>query len=102
VLRLNYGETLSHQKTGGSVIKETNIRRQEKRHEEDRESLRRFRPIDDIFMRGLFKDNLPLAELVLRIITGKQDLVLLKCEIQADMKRSMISTAQMQMTCITD
>ena len=38
-------------------------------------------------MRGLFKDNLPLAELVLRIITGKQDLVLLKCEIQADMKR---------------
>ena len=38
-------------------------------------------------MRGLFKDNLPLAEFVLRIITGKQDLVLLKCEIQADMKR---------------
>lgn len=37
-------------------------------------------------MRGLFKDNLPLAEFVLRIITGKQDLVLLKCEIQADMK----------------
>lgn len=49
--------------------------------------MRRFRPIDDIFMRGLFKDNLPLAEFVLRIITGKQDLVLLKCEIQADMKR---------------
>ena len=36
---------------------------------------------------GLFKDNLPLAELVLRIITGKQDLVLLSCETQADMKR---------------
>lgn len=49
--------------------------------------MRRFRPIDDIFMRGLFKDNLPLVEFVLRIITGKQDLVLLKCEIQADMKR---------------
>ena len=31
-------------------------------------------------MRGLFKDNLPLAEFVLRIITGKQDLVLLKCD----------------------
>ena len=38
-------------------------------------------------MRGLFKENIPLAELVLRIITGKPDLVLLKCETQADMKR---------------
>ena len=38
-------------------------------------------------MRGLFRNNLPLAELVLRIITGKPDLVLLQCEIQADMKR---------------
>ena len=34
-----------------------------------------------------FKDNLPLAELVLRIITGKKDLTLLKCETQADLKR---------------
>lgn len=29
----------------------------------------------------------PLAQMVLRIITGKQDLVLTKCETQADMKR---------------
>lgn len=42
--------------------------------------------MDDTFMRGLFKENVPLAELVLRIIVGKQDLTLLKCEIQADMK----------------
>lgn len=58
-----------------------------KRHQEDLERLRSFRPIDDTFMRGLFKDNLPLAELVLRIITGKKDLTLLKCETQADLKR---------------
>ena len=38
-------------------------------------------------MRGLFKENIPLAEFVLRIITGKPDLVLMKCETQADMKR---------------
>lgn len=38
-------------------------------------------------MRGLFKENLPLAQLVLRIITGKPDLTLTKCETQADLKR---------------
>ena len=26
-------------------------------------------------MRGMFKDNIPLAELVLRIIVGKPDLI---------------------------
>lgn len=49
--------------------------------------MRGFRPIDDTFMRGLFKENIPLAEFVLRIITGKQDLILIKCETQADFKR---------------
>lgn len=39
-----------------------------------------FRPIDDNFMRCLFKDNIPLAELVLRIITGKQDLIITDCQ----------------------
>ena len=62
-------------------------KKRERRHQEDLERLRGFRPIDDTFMRGLFKENTPLAELVLRIITGKPDLVLLKCETQADMKR---------------
>ena len=68
-------------------MSETEAQRRERRHQEDLERLRRFRPIDDTFMRGLFKNNLPLAELVLRIITGKQDLVLISCETQADMKR---------------
>ena len=62
-------------------------KKRERRHQEDLERLRGFRPIDDTFMRGLFKENIPLAELVLRIITGKPVLVLLKCETQADMKR---------------
>lgn len=56
-------------------------------HQEDLQRLRGFRPIDDDFMRGLFKDNLPLAQMVLRIITGKDDLTLTSCETQADMKR---------------
>ena len=49
--------------------------------------LRDLRPIDDDFMRCLFKDNIPLVELVLRIITGKQDLVITGCQTQKDMKR---------------
>ena len=38
-------------------------------------------------MRCLFKDNIPLAEMVLRIITGKPDLVITDCQTQKDMKR---------------
>lgn len=66
---------------------ETEEQKRERKHREDLDRLKRLRPIDDTFMRGLFKDNMPLAEFVLRIITGKPDLVLTKCETQADMKR---------------
>ena len=68
-------------------MNENDEQKKERRHQEDLQRLRGFRPIDDTFMRGLFKDDLPLAELVLRIITGKPDLVLTRCETQADMKR---------------
>ena len=61
--------------------------KRKQRHQEDLRRLQSFRPIDDTFMRGLFKENLPLAQLVLRIITGKPDLTLTKCETQADLKR---------------
>lgn len=47
-------------------------------HEEDLARLRGFRPVDDTFMRVLFRDNLPLAEYVLRIIIDKEDLHLTK------------------------
>ncbi len=56
-------------------------------HQKDLQRLRDLRPIDDDFMRCLFKDNIPLAEFVLRIITDKQDLVITACETQKDMKR---------------
>ncbi|MCI8399866.1 MAG: Rpn family recombination-promoting nuclease/putative transposase [Oscillibacter sp.] len=38
-------------------------------------------------MRCMFKDNIPLVELVLRILTGKPDLVIIDCQTQKDMKR---------------
>ena len=59
----------------------------DKQHQEDLQRLRLLRPIDDDFMRCLFKDNIPLAEFVLRIITDKSDLIITDCETQKDMKR---------------
>ena len=59
----------------------------EQQRQEDLQRLRDLRPIDDDFMRCLFKDNIPLAELVLRVITDKPDLMVTSCETQKDMKR---------------
>lgn len=56
-------------------------------HEEDLARLRGFRPVDDTFMRVLFRNNLPLAEYVLRIIIDKEDLHLTKEETQKDLVR---------------
>ena len=60
---------------------------EDQKRQEDLERLRSLRPIDDDFMRCLFKDNIPLAELVLRIITGQPDLIITDCQTQKDMKR---------------
>lgn len=59
----------------------------DKQHQEDLQRLRLLRPIDDDFMRCLFKDNIPLAEFVLRIIIDKPDLIITDCGTQKDMKR---------------
>ena len=59
----------------------------QKDHEEDLRRLQNFRPIDDTFMRVLFRDNLPLAEFVLQIILEKEDLHLIKEETQKDLVR---------------
>ncbi|MBR6029638.1 MAG: Rpn family recombination-promoting nuclease/putative transposase [Clostridia bacterium] len=59
----------------------------EREHQEDLARLRGLRPIDDDFMRCLFRDNKPLVERVLRIITGIDDLVVLSFTTQKDMKR---------------
>lgn len=66
---------------------ETPEQKKERQHQEDLQRLQKFRPIDDTFMRGLLKDDIPLAEMILRIILAKPDLVLTSCETQADMKR---------------
>ena len=56
-------------------------------HEDDLRTIENYRPLDDDFMRELFRNDLPLAQLVLRIITGIDDLVLTKEETQYDLKR---------------
>ena len=60
---------------------------EEQKRQEDLQRLRSLRPMDDDFMRCLFKDNSPLAALVLRIITGKPGLIITDCQTQKDMKR---------------
>lgn len=64
---------------------ETELQRIEREHQADLQRLRGFRPIDDDFMRGMFRENIPLAQLVLRIIVGKKDLVITSCETQAEL-----------------
>ena len=49
--------------------------RKEREHQEDLQRLRGFWPMDDDFMWSLFKKNTELVQLVLRIITGKPDLM---------------------------
>ena len=63
------------------------LKTKEQQHEEHLRRIKALRPIDDDFMRVLFKDNLPLAQMVLRIITGIEDLVLIEHETQYDLKR---------------
>lgn len=54
---------------------------------ENMETLRQMTPLDDDLMRMMFRDNLPLAQLVLRIITGIEDLELVSEKTQYDLKR---------------
>ena len=68
-------------------MREKEQEERERRRREDLARLSSLRPIDDDFMRCLFKDNIPLAQLVLRIITQKDDLEVISLETQRDMKR---------------
>ena len=61
--------------------------KKEREHQEDLQRLRGLRPIDDDFMRCIFRDNIPLVQKVLRIIINKPDLNIIKAETQVDMKR---------------
>ena len=63
------------------------IRTPEEWHQYDLDLVESYRPMDDDFMRELFRDNLPLAQKVLRIITGIHDLELTHEESQFDLKK---------------
>lgn len=63
------------------------IKTPEQLHEEDLQRIKDFCPMHDTFARSIFKKNLPLAQLVLRIITGINDLVLTEEITQYDIKR---------------
>ncbi len=66
---------------------ETEQQRKERERQEDLQRLRGLRPIDDDFMRCLFRENIPLTQHVLQVITQKSDLNILSVDTQADMKR---------------
>ena len=57
---------------------ETEQQRKERERQEDLAKLRGLRPMDDDFMRCIFKDNIPLAELVLRILLREPTLIVEK------------------------
>ncbi len=54
---------------------------------DDLRTIENYRPLDDDFMRELFRNDIPLAQLVLRIITGIDDLHLTSQETQYDLNR---------------
>ena len=56
-------------------------------HEQNMEKLKAFRPIDDEFMRIILRNNKPLAEFILQVITDKKDLKITEEVTQYDLKR---------------
>ena len=66
---------------------ETEQQRKERERQEDLQRLRGLRPIDDDFMRYLFRDNIPLVQHVLEVILQKTDLKIINAKTQADLKR---------------
>ena len=58
----------------------------EEQHQKDLERLEQMRPMDDDLMREIFRNNIPLAEFVLRIMTGMDDLIITSEETQYDLE----------------
>lgn len=54
---------------------------------ESLELLKKLRPIDDTFMREMFRNNIDLTEFILRLITEIPDLVITKVDTQYDLHR---------------
>lgn len=59
----------------------------QKLHEEDLKRVSEFRLMDDTFMRVVLKNNLKVAQYILRVVTGLSDLELISEKTQEDMKR---------------
>lgn len=62
------------------------IKLQSPDNEQIKKIIKELRPMDDAFMRILLRDSIPLAEHVLRIILGNDDLVITDIETQRDLK----------------
>lgn len=58
----------------------------EESRKKDMEDLEKLRPLDDTFMRELFRNDLELAQFMIRIILSKPDLMLTKEETQYDLQ----------------
>ena len=56
--------------------------------EEYLEEIRSYRPIDDTFMRNVFRNSPEITETVLRILMDKPDLEVISSETQVDLKRA--------------
>jgi hypothetical protein len=74
-------------KEAGDPMKENTETKRSQLRQEDLKRLQQLRPIDDDFMRCIFRDNKPLAQKVLRILLQNDNLTVLSVETQADMKR---------------
>jgi hypothetical protein len=68
-------------------MSETTEAKHLRQRQENLDRLKLLRPIDDDFMRCIFRDNKPLAQKVLRILLQNDNLTVLSVETQADMKR---------------
>lgn len=66
---------------------ETIEQRKARERQEDLQRLKKLRPIDDDFMRCLFKDNIPLTQHLLQVLTKNSDIIVKSVKTQADMKR---------------
>ena len=60
---------------------------QEEERQKDLERLKTLRPMDDDFMRAMFRKNNSLTQLVLRIVMQKPDLIVKDVRTQNDLKR---------------
>lgn len=49
--------------------------------------IKSYRPMDDAFMRNIFRESPDIAEMVLRIVMDKPDLKVIRSETQVDLKR---------------